>query len=318
MNRKAKNLRIAGSVCILLNIIVFFLPMAKYDNPQYPPIERFPQWKYVIQVLKAEAPYGGEWTTGRLIWMLVFIILPLLISLAAGIGGIVGNERQKVSSILIFVVLGLYIVLFASIGNYFPSNDEFYSRDIAGYMNLACSLVASVIALFALLTKEEKLEDPVFTEIPQVRELKQEQVQVRYNIIQPEQASAGMAEPIEPTAPVKPAQPEISEYVPGPPKGVMIGLTGPYRGAVISFQNGESIRLGRQANNDLVFEDQDMVSRNHCYIRWDGEKFWIKDSSSNGTFVDGSEDCLPQNIEIEISVGSVIAIGDERNTFRLE
>ena len=100
----------------------------------------------------------------------------------------------------------------------------------------------------------------------------------------------------------------------------MVGLTGIYAGAEISFRDGESIRLGRLPNNDLVFEGQDKVSRNHCYIKWNGgeQKFFIKDFSSNGTFVNGAEDCLPQNIEIEIPIGSVIAIGDEKNTFRLE
>ena len=110
----------------------------------------------------------------------------------------------------------------------------------------------------------------------------------------------------------------IPPYVPGHPKGVMVGLVGVYAGAEIPFKIGERIRLGRLANNDLVFEGQDKVSRNHCYIKWDGYKFLIKDSSSNGVFVNGSEDCLPQNIEIEIPIGSVIAIGDENNTFRLE
>lgn len=303
MNRKAKNLRIAGSSSILLNIIIFFLPMVKFCPANYP-AERFSQWDYVYRVFTAQAPYGEEYSTGRFMWVLFLIILPLLISLVAGIWGMVGNERQKVSSILIFVVLGLYIILFLSIGNYFPEED--YSRDIAGYCNLACSLVGSVIAIFALMSKEERLEVPVFAEIPEIKELKQEQVKAKYNIIQPEKESEGSSEA------------DIPAYVPGPPKGIMVGLTGLYKGAVISFQKGESIRLGRLANNDLVFEGQEKVSRNHCYIRWDGEKFWIKDSSSNGTFVDEAEDCLPQNIEMEISVGSVIAIGDEHNTFRLE
>ena len=112
----------------------------------------------------------------------------------------------------------------------------------------------------------------------------------------------------------------IPQYVQSPPRGVLVGLTGMYAGAEIPFQNGMSIRLGRLNNNDLIFEGQGMVSRNHCTIRWDGvsHTFIFKDTSSSGTYVNGSEDCLPQNIEIEIPVGSVIALGDESNTFRLE
>lgn len=221
----------------------------------------------------------------------------------------VGNDRQIVSSILIFVVLGLYIILFLSIGSYFPEKE--YSRGVAGICNLVCSVVASGISIFALLSKGEELAEPILTEIPQVQEIKQEQIRAKYNILT-EDASSQTA------AAVAPLASEIPPYVPGPPKGVMVGLTGIYMGAVIPFRSGESIRLGRLPNNDLVFEGQDKVSRNHCYIKWDGQTFLIKDSSSNGTFVNGSEDCLPQNIEIEVPIGSVLAIGDERNTFRLE
>ena len=104
------------------------------------------------------------------------------------------------------------------------------------------------------------------------------------------------------------------------PRGVMVGLTGIYAGAEIPFADGEYIKLGRLANNDLVFEGQPKVSRNHCRIKWNSasKRFSFYDYSSNGTFVNGSEDCLPQNLEIEMLPGTVIAIGDENNTFRLE
>ncbi|MBR1866294.1 MAG: FHA domain-containing protein [Lachnospiraceae bacterium] len=351
MNSKAKGLRIAGGVSILLNIIIFFLPIAKYEPMNYP-IERFSQWDYVVNVFSPEAPYGAVSSTGRFMWMFLLILVPLIVSLVAGIWKMVGDDRQIVSNILIFVVFGLYMLLFLSIGSFFPEQE--YQRDIAGICNLLGSAVASLLALFALLSKEEKTEEAILTDIPQVQEIKQEQVKAKYNIITEEksinpfdssasaeaasgsqigqqtpqqpnpasqmpQQSYSTPQDAPPQASALPAQ-VIPPYVPGPPKGVMVGLTGIYTGAVISFRDGESIRLGRMTDNDLIFDGQDKVSRNHCYIKWNGteQKFLIKDSSSNGTFVNGSEDCLPRNIEIEVPIGSVLAIGDERNTFRLE
>ncbi len=307
MDNRNKTLRIAGGIVVLLNIILFFLPVAKYEQVNYP-IETYSQLDYVVKVWSEDAPYELPVSTGRVVWMLVVILLPLFLSLVAGIWGMVGRERQIVSSILIFMVLALYIAFVCSLGLYFPS--KYYTRDIAGSGNLICSTAASILALITLLYKGQETEEPAIVQIPQVRELKQEQIEARYSVL-----AEDKKEPLpkEQTAMIPP-------YVPGVPKGVMVGLTGIYAGAEISFQDGECIRLGRLPNNDLVFEGQDKVSRNHCYIKWNGKEksFVIKDFSSNGTFVDGSEDCLPQNIEIEIPIGSVIAIGDEKNKFRLE
>ena len=46
--------------------------------------------------------------------------------------------------------------------------------------------------------------------------------------------------------------------------------------------------------------------------------FYIKDYSSNGTFKNQSENCLPQNMEISLEVGTILDIGDEGNRFILE
>lgn len=307
MSRKGKGLRVASGGVVLLNIVIFFLPVVKYEPLNYQ-VERFSQLDYMLKVFSQEAPYEMPPSIGRFFWMLFLILLPIVLSLVAGIWGMVGNDRQIVSSILIFVVLGLYILLILSIGGYFPEKE--YSRDIAGIVNLLCSITAGILALITLLYKGEQFDEQVMVQIPQIQEIKQEQIEARYSIITEAEKKKTSGQQVVTVPP----------YVQGAPRGIMVGLTGIYAGAEISFQDGECIRLGRLADNDLVFEGQDKVSRNHCYIKWNGkeQKFMIKDSSSNGTFVDGSEDCLPQNIEIEIPIGSVIAIGDEKNTFRLE
>ena len=83
---------------------------------------------------------------------------------------------------------------------------------------------------------------------------------------------------------------------------------------------GEFIRMERQNTNHLVFEGQKSVSRDHCKMKWnaDSQTYTIYDYSSTGSFVNGSHDCLPQNLEMTLEPGCVLAIGDETNTFRLE
>ena len=115
-------------------------------------------------------------------------------------------------------------------------------------------------------------------------------------------------------------EPVAAPYQPGVPRGVLVGIRGMYAGAEIPFRAEESIRLGRDASNDLVFTDAPRVSRHHCMITWHESKqqYGFLDRSSNGSFIHGQADCLPQNIEIMLQPGTVIDIGDEDNEFRLE
>ena len=100
----------------------------------------------------------------------------------------------------------------------------------------------------------------------------------------------------------------------------MVGLAGIYKGAEIPIQDGETIRIGRTADNDLVFENQQKVSRKHCVISFhrDKECFKIVDTSSNSSFTNGSQECLPQNMEICLKPGTILDFGSEENRFRLE
>lgn len=309
MNRLAKGFRVVSGVLVLLNIMVFFLPIVQCERENYP-TKTWSQLNYIMNVMGNEAPYGTDFTVSRLIWVVCFIIVPLLLVLITGILGIVGNDRQIVSSILSFVVLALYIGLVVSIKSYLP--DETYSRGMAGNINLICSGLGVLTAIIALIVTPRKEEMPVMMDIPQVMEIKQQQVEARYNIIteKSEQSKPEQNNP-EQTPPVE---------VPQEPRGVMVGLAGIYAGAEIPFKNGECIKIGRLIDNDLVFEGQEKVSRNHCYIKWDAndKKFLLCDFSSNGTFVNGSDECLPQNLELPMEPGTIIAIGDEKNTFRLE
>lgn len=105
------------------------------------------------------------------------------------------------------------------------------------------------------------------------------------------------------------------------PRGIMHGITGMYAGGEIDLTKG-TIIVGRDPMRaNLVFDEQyTKVSRKHCELRYDKKEkvFYIKDYSSNGTFKNQSENCLPQNMEISLEAGTILDIGDEGNRFILE
>lgn len=105
-----------------------------------------------------------------------------------------------------------------------------------------------------------------------------------------------------------------------PPRGVMVGVAGIFAGKEIAFKNEETLRLGRDLANDLVFTNASHISRNHCQITWyaQKQKYYVEDRSSNGCFINGAPVRLPKNVEIALEPGTVIDIGDQTNRFRLE
>lgn len=225
--------------------------------------------------------------------------LPLLLSVLAGIWGLAGSHTQKVSSILEIGVLLLYIGMAVSAGILWPepSAGQGYLRGSACTWNLVFSGCGAVLAIAALAATPRKVK-VAEKNIPQVEEIKQEQVEAKYNIVMEDKQEA----PKEPV------------------HGVLAGLTGIYAGAKIPLIDGEYVLLGRLPSNHLVFEGQANVSRKHCRIKWDAakQKYIVRDYSSNGSFANGSEDCLPQNLDLELEPGTTIAIGDESNVFCLE
>lgn len=306
MSRFAKGFRIASALCILLNLVVIFVPITVCTQENYPTLT-WTTFDYMKSIFEKNLPYNeavqNRISTGQLIWILGFMFLPIILAVITGIWGMVGNERQIFSSILAFGVMGLYGGTVAKISYLWPIDmgDCLYNRGIACILYIICSSLGCIMAIIALVCTPHKQKIKKDTLIPQVDEIKQEQMQARYNIIS-EQEKGTQASDLKKM------------------RGVMIGLKGIYADAEIPFKDGEYITLGRFASNNLVFEGQEKISRNHCKIKWNCNtgQYTIIDFSTNGTFINGSSDCLPQNLEIEIMPGTVIAFGDESNTFRLE
>ncbi len=307
MERYAKEFRGFGGFLILLNAISFFFPLTERSQDGYAALQ-WSQFDYVKSAFAHTLPYTGEKavsaTGAQLALVFGCMLLPLLLSLAAGLWGIFGSPRQWGSSALTFIALILYVTLGAALSSLWPEAQlgQTYQAGISATASIAvsgCSAVAAVLAIVSAPRQIKKVEK----KIPQVQEIKRQQAEARYSIISQE----AKEEPKK-------------EYTPGNPRGVMVGLAGIYKGAEIPMPDGEFITLGRQNDNHLIFEGQGKVSRSHCKIKWDasGKKYIICDYSSAGSFVNGSQDCLPQNLELMLEPGSVVAIGDEANTFRLE
>lgn len=124
--------------------------------------------------------------------------------------------------------------------------------------------------------------------------------------------------------PVQPQPREAPHYVPTQPQpetkqkhGVLVGLCGLYAGAQIEMKDGEMITFGRADDNNLIFASEPRISRHHCMIRWNAQKqkYIFRDYSSSGSYINDQQDCLPQNLDLEIACGSKIALGNNDNVF---
>lgn len=122
--------------------------------------------------------------------------------------------------------------------------------------------------------------------------------------------------------PVQPQPGEDPHYIPVQPQpeqkhGVLVGLCGLYAGAKIEMKDGETITFGRADDNNLIFENENRISRHHCIVRWDAQrqKYIFRDYSSGGSYINDQQDCLPQNLDLEVACGSKIALGNNDNVF---
>lgn len=301
MSRFAKKFRMLGSICVLLNLAALFVPVTRRVQENYADIT-WNQLGYIQGALAKYIPFSAdqaaELTSAQAGWILLFMALPLLLSLIAGIWGMVGSDTQKVSSVLESVVLLLYIGMTATVGSLWPeaAEGQAYCRGPACILTLVFSGCGVILSLAALASAPKKVK-VAETGIPKVEEIKQQQVEAKYNIMME----------------------ESQESQKKPEHGVLVGMAGLYAGAEISLADGQYILMGRQSSNHLVFEGQANISRSHCRIKWDAarQKYIFRDFSSNGSFINGSEDCLPQNLDLELEPGTTIAIGDENNVFYL-
>ena len=98
MDRSAKGIRIAGALLLFVNLAVFFLPMTKIVHTNYGTKE-FSAFQYLQNVIHPDSanPHVFGVSVMFVVWGL--LVLPVILSLAAGIIGLVGSAKQILSGI---------------------------------------------------------------------------------------------------------------------------------------------------------------------------------------------------------------------------
>jgi pSer/pThr/pTyr-binding forkhead associated (FHA) protein len=74
------------------------------------------------------------------------------------------------------------------------------------------------------------------------------------------------------------------------------------------------MRMGRDADNDIVLLNDGYVSRFHAWVTFEQERFWVEDlGSTNGTLLNGE----PLRRRELLASGDKIKIGESEMTFTL-
>ncbi len=330
MDRAAKGVRVAGALLLFLNLAAFFLPLSRIDYGNYGQ-ENISSFQYLQKILIPDASNPTDYGLSVILVVLLLMLLPAVLSLTAGIIGLVGSPKQIVSGILAILVAGMYAALYLLINRMAPvwslKEGQTAYWGYAYFISLGVSGSSAILGIISFIVRP-RIRKTESSAIPQLNEIRQEQENARYNIVQPMTGSGDRKMNMNAGEKKVPLTPEIKPDIqPNDilltgvfPRGVLVGLTGIYAGAEISFKDGESIRLGRMTDNDLVFDNQPRVSRNHCVLTWrkESNNFEIIDYSSNGSYINEQEDCLPQNMKIILAPGTILDIGSEENRFRLE
>lgn len=99
--------------------------------------------------------------------------------------------------------------------------------------------------------------------------------------------------------------------------GKLVGIAGAYAGAELKL-DAAGIIVGRDATEAQLVIESPKVSRRHCKITYDAQKgnYTVIDYSTNGTFV-GKRRLIKGTPEI-LPSGSILNIGDSKNSFRLQ
>ncbi len=101
--------------------------------------------------------------------------------------------------------------------------------------------------------------------------------------------------------------------------GTLKCIKGDYPSLSVDLKPNEKVVIGRDpaSCSVIVGADKSDVSRTHCSIWYDPVKdaFKIKDTSSNGTFVNGQK--LPKDQHVQIPDDSVISLGNGDNQFKI-
>ncbi len=101
--------------------------------------------------------------------------------------------------------------------------------------------------------------------------------------------------------------------------GTISGLSGMYAGQDIPLATNEPLLIGRDGTCNLIIDrNAEKLSRKHCSIVYNSQSgvYMVTDYSSNGTYIDGGNR-LVANMATQIQRGTIIALGNRENRFKL-
>lgn len=323
MNRWAKFFRTVGGIFLLADLAVMFLPFMLISQENYSDIS-YSQFDFIKMVL------NGDVSKEKLLAVGILIILPAVLALIFGIIGIVSGEKQIISGIGSIIVSGLNIAFLLNMKLFEPEriNDaQVYKKDIAFWALAGITAVFLLCGMISFFVRPRRLKRKENQEViyQQEKDSSENIADSKKQIYLSEEDEKKIPEPLPEVNPV--AQIEISPLDVTQPldgmqtaRGVMVGLSGDYKGAEIPFKAGETLKIGRAVTNDLIFSEAERISRFHCAITWipEMQKYQIVDTSSNGSFINEMEECIPQNIAIYLEPGTILDLGNKENRFRLE
>lgn len=116
--------------------------------------------------------------------------------------------------------------------------------------------------------------------------------------------------PPQPPKPPEPVHPPTVKY----PYFAKVNGNSIVEKALVSRKN--KLVVGRSPNscNYIINDASRVVSKEHCYIRYDGAYFYICDLSANGTYFENGER-LVKNKEYRINPGTKFYFVSKKNTF---
>ncbi len=71
------------------------------------------------------------------------------------------------------------------------------------------------------------------------------------------------------------------------------------------------IRIGRASRNDWILQDPERIlSSEHCIVHCKNDGYFLIDTSTNGTFLNDSEERIPRSQEVELKDGDHFVLGE--------
>ena len=75
-------------------------------------------------------------------------------------------------------------------------------------------------------------------------------------------------------------------------------------------RNSWKISVGRKEDSDVCLRNDSFISRQHAYICWEEDKWWVEDcESTNGTFVEHADSDARIKGAIPIEVSQLFRVG---------